>query len=386
MYQSGDKGDREIRSNTFDNYIDRKKRHAQQNEWKNSGSGAVFAGTYRPGSDAESMVRSTKMEISCMRASMGSFVYSMSIDDSSGIYTKSNIWDTDSTEGFIISDASDKYGSFDVKKGRYAVSVGFAGEAHIGIIEKDSNGCRLITDGQSREENPVWDKNGVKVYCQSCGLAEGEAAVYDKFEEYGIEMPYSPYIKGPYSIISIDTETGDINEIIDDDECNYVKPYADSYGNLYFIRYPYSEEDNRPTIKSRISTSVKVAKGFFGIMKAILAPDKKEQRSKRGNTKTPDVTRIALDGNIIEVEKALEENRQSGEKYPGVVPRSFELCKMKLDTAELKVVKSGVIAYAVDEKDGSIYYSNGNGIIKLFDSGDEEKISSAGKVTFIGLL
>ena len=250
MYQAGEKKDREIRSNTFDNYLDRKKRHAQQNEWKTSGSGAAFIGTYRPGSDAESEIRKTKMEVSCMRSAFGALVYSMCIDESSGIYTKQNIWDTESTEGFVISDVSDKYGSFDVRKGRYAVSVGFAGEAHIGIIECDSSVCRLVTDGQSREENPVWDKSGRFVYCQSCGLAEGKSRTYEEGLEYGLGVVYSPYIKGPYSLIRIEVDSGDIEYVISDDEYNFIKPYADRYGNLYFIRYPYSEDQCKPTVKS----------------------------------------------------------------------------------------------------------------------------------------
>jgi hypothetical protein len=76
-----------------------------------------------------------------------------------------------------------------------------------------------------------------------------------------------------------------------------------------------------------------------------------------------------IDGNLIDAEKALKEN--SGEENPGIIPKSFELCR--LSGGEIEVVKRGVIAYTFDP-DGNVVYSNGNTIVRLYPDGKEERL------------
>ena len=75
------------------------------------------------------------------------------------------------------------------------------------------------------------------------------------------------------------------------------------------------------------------------------------------------------DGNLIDAEKALKEN--SGEENPGIIPKSFELCR--LSGGEIEVVKRGVIAYTFDP-DGNVVYSNGNTIVRINPDGKEERL------------
>jgi hypothetical protein len=67
-------------------------------------------------------------------------------------------------------------------------------------------------------------------------------------------------------------------------------------------------------------------------------------------------------GNLIDAEKNLRENRASGEKYPGLAPKSWELIRRSKDGRE-QIVKKGVIDYclAVD----GLYYSNGSNVVYM---------------------
>ncbi len=387
----GDFEEKEIGSNIFESYISRKKRFAQQKEWKTQGNAAVFAGNYKAGSDAESEVRNTKMNINCLRVNGRGMIYSMTIDETSGIYTKSDIYDTETQEGFVISDANDRYGAFDIRDGNIAVAVEYAGESHIGVIENGTNECRLLTEGFTREENPVWDNRGRKIICQSCGLAEeerGRSSMPPMLD--GIDLPanfmdnYVPYIKGPYSLVEINTVNGEVDYILSDDKYNFIKPSFSSDGYLYFIRYPYNDDKNSTSFKDNISAPVRFFKGVAGWMNLFTLIYSGKPMIKKNGAKTPDAKKMYIDGNIIEAEKELEENRKNDEKYPGIIPSSFELCRMRAGE-EISVVKKGVIAYALDRKSGDIYYSNGNGVIKLSPDGNREKVLSRKKVTFIGV-
>lgn len=89
---------------------------------------------------------------------------------------------------------------------------------------------------------------------------------------------------------------------------------------------------------------------------------------------------IFIDGNIISAERELKANADHGEKYPGFIPRSFELHKLSKDGEDV-IVKRGVIAYTL--RGDNVICSNGSSVILLSPDGSEKLLSKAEKVTFL---
>ena len=94
---------------------------------------------------------------------------------------------------------------------------------------------------------------------------------------------------------------------------------------------------------------------------------------------SPDNKQILIDGNLIDAEKAYKENLKKDADNAGIIPRSFELCKMASD-GSVSVIRRGVIAYAISGD--KIYYSNGRHVL-LADGDKTERIVFADHVTYI---
>lgn len=93
---------------------------------------------------------------------------------------------------------------------------------------------------------------------------------------------------------------------------------------------------------------------------------------------------IFIDGNLVNVEKALAENALQGEKYPGVAPKSWELVTLEPDGG-VTSRKKGVLDYTFDPE-GRLVYSNGRYILRLLHSGEEEIIGKANLATNLACL
>ena len=90
---------------------------------------------------------------------------------------------------------------------------------------------------------------------------------------------------------------------------------------------------------------------------------------------------IFIEGNLINAQKTLTENQKSGEKFPGIAPKSWELMKMTRD-GKISSIKKGVLAYRLS-KDDEIFYSNGKHLIKISPQKSEELICEANLITKI---
>jgi len=94
-----------------------------------------------------------------------------------------------------------------------------------------------------------------------------------------------------------------------------------------------------------------------------------------------------IDGNLINASRELEKNQKSGEKFPGIVPHSYELCRRYGVSGREETIKKGIIAYAVSES-GEIFCSNGNHLLKLTPNGDryEETVMAKEKaISFVSV-
>ena len=105
--------------------------------------------------------------------------------------------------------------------------------------------------------------------------------------------------------------------------------------------------------------------------------------SNAGDVKRRDEEQMWIDGNFIQAEKELKENRNRGDKNPGIIPRTWELHRRCPDGTDT-LVRRGVVAYRLMQN-GDVLVSNGSAVLCLKTDGSEQKISSAERVTYLNV-
>lgn len=396
-------GEREhpVPSGVLERYLSGVRERAKKNEWKENGSGAIFMGS-AGARDSESAVASVCARVRCVGFDeCDRLLYSLKIDDVCGVYSKRSFRDLD--EGMVLSDGRQKYGDFDVNsRGDICISISFAGEAHIGIKRHGDPDCNSITEGESLEASPVWSKvDDNIIYYSSAGLEK--RVVKDDSDAHGneggsmqdvianavmmamLEAEPEERARSEFSLYSIDCKSGVIEELRTDRKYDFVKPRTAENGSLYYIKKPFDDGKTKKggCLIDILTAPVKLIGaivGFFNVF--TIKYSGKNLTSTGGNSKAKRRSddQIYIDGNIISASRELKANADRGEKYPGFVPRSFELHRLDTDGRDT-IVKKGVIAYTL--RGDSIIYSNGSSVVLLSPDGSETLLSKSERVTFL---
>lgn len=386
---------KEIRSAVLDSYMKKLRESASRNEWKRSGEGARFTGAFESNESAESRIASVRSAICCIGKHNDRLIYSINIDGLTGIYSKDDLDSAD--EGIVISSADTSYRDFDIKNGRMAVSSAFAGESHIGILNVGSSDCDIYTDGRSYDSEPVWSKEySDKLYFCTAGLQIQEDPEDDRYREPEITSYQqlimkmaennTPIQRGPSSICIMDIAQGTMEEILTDEKYDFLHPQSASDGSLYYIKRPHKSYDSGKhalgCLADVLLFPIRLLGALLGFFNFFSIKYSGKALSRTGDVKQKSGEQMFIDGNLIDAEREMKENMSKGDKFPGIIPRSWELHRLMPDGSD-KLVRRGVVAYRIDESTDDILISNGSAIIRRFSDGSEEKISDAQRVTYI---
>ncbi|CAM9191964.1 hypothetical protein [Acinetobacter bereziniae] len=327
----------------------------QRKEWKTKGTGAQFTGNF---SQDDQVDLNHIFPTDVVLTSDHKMIYTACLQEGTSINIKS-LNDLQETEGLILrkNDFVVQDMAYDEAKKRLALSVNSNGyERHICILPLDANRTQYLTEGDCQDSNPCFDpQDTMQLYYDSCGLAYGEHRI-----------AYSPK-----EIYHLDMGTGELQTVASDPKFDFFKPKMDSLGNLYFIKRPYSRDGSHhspvTTIKDIIFAPFKIIRAIVGWLDFFTQrytgeslkttsgnnPAKSQQKSEE---------ELFVEGNLIKAQQNLDRNQKSGEKYPGMIPKSWELVKMS-PTGEMTTLKRGVMSFAL--KDDTIFYSNGKYLIEL---------------------
>ena len=327
----------------------------QRKEWKTKGTGAQFTGNF---SQDDQVDLNYIFPTDLVLTSDHKMIYTACLQEGTSINIKS-LNDLQETEGLILrkNDFVVQDMAYDEAKKRLALSVNSNGyERHICILPLDANRTQYLTEGDCQDSNPCFDpQDTMQLYYDSCGLAYGEHRI-----------AYSPK-----EIYHLDMGTGELQTVASDPKFDFFKPKMDSLGNLYFIKRPYSRDGSHhspvTTIKDIIFAPFKIIRAIVGWLDFFTQrytgeslkttsgnnPAKSQQKSEE---------ELFVEGNLIKAQQNLDRNQKSGEKYPGMIPKSWELVKMS-PTGEMTTLKRGVMSFAL--KDDTIFYSNGKYLIEL---------------------
>lgn len=391
MYCFDGKKTQELKSTVLTGYTERLYYNAKAQEWKTQGSGAHFTDTYDPYT-AEDRLQNISVFTDCIVPTEDGVLFTQTIDGVSGLYIQKDGAD----DGIIFSDNALMYSDFDLYRNQIVIVTKYAGESHIAVCPQNSVYVHTLTEGETLDSHPVWSRFEENViYYSSQGLEI--CAPRDRNEEkdtsaMGRMMAANQRIErniGPAAIYRFDTAQGEITELLTNEKFDYLRPKTDKDGNLYFIKKPYRPAEKQPfgalgCLLDILLFPFRLCRALLGFLNifSMVYSGKGIRKSSSAAAKYKDDRSVYLDGNMINAEKELKNNQRQGDKYPGIVPRSYELCRIA-PNGETTTLKKGVLAFTV-AKDG-IYYSNGSAILRLEPNGEETLITKADRATQLAL-
>jgi len=355
-----DAGVDEYVSGKIEKYCNTIKAINRKNEWKTSGAGAKFMHAYVPEYDDDAAKRGTSINGA---AALGDeVVYSATMGEVSGLFRKT--LDRNAAEGHIMSSRDIRIFKVSIFGDECAASVGNMQERHIAIFNIDNGQFRELTEGEVREDYPCYSRDGHRIIYSSAGLALTNAGV--------------PVGVGPYGIFCYSVARNDMEELLASDKFDYIAPREDNDGSLLFIKKPYrNTADNGNFLLDILMFPLRIIKAIGGLLNYFsIAFGGESLRSGRsaGDLKHKQMSEkdLFFDGNVINAQEMLKQNQRRGEKFPGIIPHSWELTRLD-ENGEMHSIKKGVMDYAIC-RNGDIVYSNGNAVIRLLADGSEQLI------------
>jgi hypothetical protein len=345
-------------------YIERYKQNvensARASEWKKTGEGAIFRGDTSDAASAESV----ECNINAVYPTDNDdeIVYSFTVNDTSGIYKKT-LSDEKIPETHIINSNDRQFigGCLNVDNSHFATQIkrNFC-NSDIAIFNAQSCDYKLVTDGDTLDEDPYIspDDEGI-VYYSSRGVGRDGKGNFVTFS--------------PSAIYRLDVERVQVEEVVSSLKYNYYKPIYQS-GKLYAIKAPVKEKHTNPIIEIILIPwrLLEAIAGFINIfIKAFSGKSITEGGANPAKGRDYDSRKIAIKGNLIDVEKQNKKNAGKKDKDYGFVPSSWQL--VEVDSG--KVIKSGILDYDICD-DGTIIATNGRRIFEIKD-GDCKKLYNA---------
>ncbi|MDM1020482.1 hypothetical protein QSV37_09245 [Acinetobacter sp. VNK23] len=339
----------------------------QRKQWKTTGTGAQFMGTASYDDPNE---LTHIFPVDAVLTDDQKMIYAARLQDGCAIYIKS-LTELQQPEALVLrnNEFIVHHLDYDTQKQRLILSAskGYAYERHLCVLGLDSSHIQYITEGDCQDEHPCFDpQNSDIVYYDSCGFA------YDQQGNISV---------GPKEIYRLNLKTGELETIISDSRYDFYKPKIDATGQLYFLKRPYKNQHYAGgSLTDILLAPFKIIRAVIGWLDFFTQRYTGESlKSTSGanpaKAKQKSEEELFVEGNLIKAQKTLQQNQSAGEKFAGVIPRSWELIQYSTDR-EQKVLKRGVLGYAVNT-DGSIYYSNGKYLVAITANQAEQMLVEA---------
>lgn len=250
------------------------------------------------------------------------------------------------------------------------VIIGSRNDDHLGKLELYEEATRRrqrLTDGDGHDSNPAQDPNAPHlVYFQSSGVAR---------DEQGRVVAL-----GPAAIHRLDTQTGAMETLLEDDHWDYLQPKVDAAGALYFIRRPHGGRDELPAgqkLKAFVMIPFNIAAGIFGFLDAFTRMFAKRSLRPAGGGKDLPQTRsryATFHDTTLALEKVLNKRGEFDDSLH-LVPASWELVRRDKNGDETVLAKR-VVAYDLGPN-GELLYSDG---LRIWQGGESPQKLFQGRI------
>ncbi len=350
-------------SQRYQRYREAMQEIRRQHQWKNSGTGALFMGNLSGlAEDQEPAVR-----IGGMALLDGLLYYTAFLGGVGGLYTKDPL-NPDAPEGVIVHRQGMNTAGLCWNGASFATTLLEGQEQHLGFFTLPRGELTVVTQGETVEAGPSWSRDCQQVWFSSAG--------------WGREAPGGEPVLGPRAICRLDANTMELTEVYAQPGRDCISPQEGEDGSLWFLRRPRREEQEGNTLADIAAAPGKVVRAMGGWLDLFTRRYAGESlRSGGGKAKQKPERDLIIEGNLINAQRALEENQSQGEAYPGIIPRSWELVRLAPGGENPEVVQKGVLAYALAP--GGYVFSNGRHILRATGTGKPELLAEEGMVTML---
>ncbi len=350
-------------SQRYQRYREAMQEIRRQHQWKNSGTGALFMGNLSGlAEDQEPAVR-----IGGMALLDGLLYYTAFLGGVGGLYTKDPL-NPDAPEGVIVHRQGMNTAGLCWNGASFATTLLEGRERHLGFFTLPRGELTVVTQGETVEAGPSWSRDCQQVWFSSAG--------------WGREAPGGEPVLGPRAICRLDANTMELTEVYAQPGRDCISPQEGEDGSLWFLRRPRREEQEGNTLADIAAAPGKVVRAMGGWLDLFTRRYAGESlRSGGGKAKQKPERDLIIEGNLINAQRALEENQSQGEAYPGIIPRSWELVRLAPGGENPEVVQKGVLAYALAP--GGYVFSNGRHILRATGTGKPELLAEEGVVTML---
>jgi hypothetical protein len=342
------------KSQYLQNYQRNLEQISERKAWKLNGLGAQYRGDAASKVDTEGIIERAQINgVSFVQ--QDKVLYSISVEEFSGIFMK-NPLAAEETEDHVIHDNKTGFFALDYNQttGETVVALQHSTSRNLALLDIHTSRYRLITEGDSIDDNPVWSKKDHNIiFYDSRGIGRTQHGVMAEI--------------GPAVINRLDMKSGELQEVISVNGYDCFLPKTDEKGHLYFIKKPHEKKSGSCLkdillIPFRISKAIYKWIEWFTIMhtgQPLTSGGDNPAKQRDGN----DLKTIIINGNIINADKAYKENCAKKEKFPGIAPHDWELVRLEFD-GKLTTIKKGVVDFEIT-RGGEILYSNGRHLIKI---------------------
>jgi hypothetical protein len=369
---SADAPARLVESPFVQQQLDRSAQQRQRNEWKGSndmlwggmsggtgGPGGLLGGRVSPAGDGDA--RKVRMTALAAGGKPGELIYALQSGSVGGLF----VWDDrERAERRLFH--RNQFAAADLSvhptTGALALAVaGPDGTANVATMDAGGKGVREVTEGDSLDESPAWvppaacgDKR-VLVY-QSAGVGRNAAG-------HAVD-------RGPYAVLRLDLDRGDVETLLEDDATDYLLPRVSADGSLWFIRRPY--QPHAPAASPlKVAADVvlfpfRLAAAFVHFFNFFSLMFRRKPLLTAGGPKKegPDARYLMLWGKLVDAEKVMRSTAGGGGGADApLVPKAWELVRRSADGAEVTMA-AGVLSYDLCP-DGSVVYADGSAVYRL---------------------
>jgi hypothetical protein len=326
-------------------------RHA----WKMQGSGAqLMQGMLWGGVTRDPSAFRIAMTSVTRGRCTGEILYSLETDEISGVFAV----DSTGAEQRLFHTADFRIRHLAVHPEGSAIAASVCHSdliANLAILNADGSDLREVSEGDSVDLAPRWVPGPQRqlVY-QSSGLGRDAAGRFSG--------------TGPFAVHQIDLDSGEMECLAEDREADLLGPQKTAEGTIYYIRRP------RPTpgagidplgiVKDTVLFPFRLSFAIFQFFNffSMKYSGRPLSTARGAAQRMPDFKRMMVWGNLIDVERAMRENRNGETDAPSLVPASWQLVRQSATGKD--VVAKGVLSFDL-AADGSVFYSNGSSIHRL---------------------
>jgi hypothetical protein len=235
----------------------------------------------------------------------------------------------------------------------------------------DGNDLTELTEGDSLDLAPSFEQGTTRrIVFQSAGVArtrEGQAV--------GV---------GPFAIRRLDLDRGEVDTVAEDEGFDFLGPRGLADGTTIAIRRPHTGRGGASfwaSTKDFLLFPARLLYALFQYLNFFSARYAGKPLTTAGGPKQEtDARQMMVWGNLMEATS----QEEGDDDTPAVVASSWTLVRLHAD-GRTDTLARGVLAFDV-ASDGTVVYTNGNGIYRLGAGGKKDRIASGSGIEQVVVL